>query len=128
MDKRDRWKRADSFDMWSIPHFLFGVLTAFLVPLGGQTISTALILTVLIAVLWEIYERLAKIRESIQNSLLDVILSVVAFTLTSYALVIYSYAPRENIQVIAIAILVLYIYTNLSGWLAYRRRSRDFAN
>ena len=123
--KRDWWKKGRAFDLWSIPHFLFGILTAFLPPLTDISFLTALALTLILAMLWEIYEKFVAIRETVQNSLLDIILPIVAFTLTSYVLRIYL-LHHDDLLVIATAVLVLYLFTNLSGWLAYRRRNRDF--
>ncbi|MDP1689779.1 MAG: hypothetical protein Q8L52_01050 [bacterium] len=123
--KRDWWKKGRAFDLWSIPHFLFGILTAFLPPLTGISFLTALALTLILAMLWEIYEKFLDIKETIQNSLLDIILPIVAFTLTSHILRIYAF-HRDDLTVVAIAVLVLYAFTNISGWLAYRRRNRDF--
>ncbi|MCR4276264.1 MAG: hypothetical protein NUV90_02690 [Candidatus Parcubacteria bacterium] len=123
--KRDWWQKGRAFDLWSIPHFLFGILMAFLPSLAGTSFLTALALTIILAMLWEIYEKFVQIRETVQNSLLDIILPIVAFTLTSYILRIYSF-QYSDLLVIAIAVLVLYTFTNISGWLAYRRRNRAF--
>jgi len=123
--KRDWWQKGRAFDLWSIPHFIFGILTAFLPPLAGFSFLTALALTLILAMLWEIYEKFADIKETIENSLLDIILPIVAFTLTSYALRMYSF-HEDDLWVVAVALFVLYAYTNISGWLAYRRRHRDF--
>jgi len=122
---RDWWQRGRAFDLWSIPHFLFGILTAFLPPLTGMSISTALVLTLILGMLWEIYEKLVDIKETAMNILFDMILPIVAFTLTSYLLLMYPLSSDE-LLVGATAVLILYTFTNLSGWLAYRRRNRDF--
>jgi|SRR3989344_3132286 len=123
--KRDWWKRGKALDLWSIPHFLFGVLTALLPPLMGISLLTALSLTIILALLWEVYEKLVEIKETPLNSIFDVILPIVAFTCTSLALRIYP-LPTDDLLVIANAVFVLYLFTNISGWLAYRRRHRDF--
>ena len=123
--KRDWWQKGRAFDMWSIPHFLFGVLTAFLPQLTGISFLTALTLTITFAMLWEVYEKFVELKETIQNSLLDIILPVVAFTLTSYILLLCSF-HYDDLVVIATGVFIVYVFTNISGWLAYRRRSRDF--
>jgi len=123
--KRDWWQKGRAFDLWSIPHFLFGILTAFLPPLIGISFLTALALTIILAMLWEVYEKFVDIKETVQNSLLDIILPIVAFTATSYALRIRPFSSDE-IVVAAVAVSLLYLFTNISGWLAYRRRNRDF--
>ncbi len=123
--RRDWWQKGRAFDLWSIPHFLFGILMSFLPPLTGISFLTALALTIIFAMLWEIYEKFVAIKETIQNSLLDIILPIVAFTLTSYILRIYSFR-YDDLVVIATALFVLYVFTNLSGWFAYLRRDHNF--
>lgn len=124
---RDWWQKGRAFDLWSIPHFLFGVFMSFLPGLVGISTMTALAFTVILAMLWEVYEKFVSIRETTQNSVLDIILPVVAFTLTSSALLIYP-LQHDQIAVLATAVFTLYLFTNISGWLAYRRRNRDFLN
>ncbi len=119
--KRDWWQKGRAFDLWSIPHFLFGILTAFLPALIGISLLTALTLTLVLAMAWEIYEKFVDIKETIPNSLLDILLPVVAFTLTSELLLFYP-LHDDTLLVFATAVLVLYLFTNISGWIAYRRR------
>ncbi len=123
--KRDWWQKGKAFDLWSIPHFLFGVLMAFLPPFTGMSLLAALALTLILALAWEMYEKFVDIKETVQNSLLDVILPICAYVLTSYVLRTYSF-QNEDLLVVATAIFALYLFTNISGWLAYRRRHRDF--
>jgi hypothetical protein len=125
--KRDWWMRGKAFDLWSIPHFLFGVLMAFVPYITGFSILTSLSLTLILAMAWEVYEKFKDIKETMQNSLLDILLPIVAFTATSEILVHYP-LRYEDTLVYATAVCVLYVYTNISGWLAYRRRNRDFTS
>lgn len=123
--RRDWWQRGRAFDLWSIPHFLFGILMAFVPPLTGISFLSALALTVIGALSWEIYEKFVLIKETVQNSLLDIILPILALILVSLVLRIYSF-HHDDIVVVASAVAVVYLFTLISGWLAYRRRNRDF--
>ena len=125
VQKRDWWRKGRAFDLWSIPHFLFGILTGFLPALTGISFLTALVCTLVFALSWEFYEKIIGIRESVQNILLDVTLPIVAFTYTSYLLRATTF-HRDDLIVVATAVLALYTFTNVSGWLAYRRRNRNF--
>lgn len=98
---------------------------AFLPPLIAISTLTAFALTLILAMLWEIYEKFVEIKETVMNSLLDIILPIVSFMLTTRILLSYSFY-KDQIMVIAVAVFILYVFTNVSGWLAYRRRSRDF--
>lgn len=122
---RDWWQRGRAFDLWSVPHFLFGILMASLPQLIGISFLTALALTIIFAMLWEIFEKVIGVKESIRNILLDIVLPIFAFTLTSFILLAYP-LHTNDLLVVTIAVLTLYIFTNLSGWRAYRRRQRDF--
>jgi len=122
---RDWWQRGKAFDLWSIPHFLFGVLMGAIPQLVGVPLLTAFILMTVLAILWEIFEKLVNVKESIQNILLDISLPVFSFTLTSFIIFVYP-IHTSDLTVVASAVLFLYIFTNISGWLAYRRRQRDF--
>ena len=123
--RRDWWKRGRAFDLWSIPHFLFGILMAFLPQLVGISVLTALSLMIILAMVWEIYEKFIDIKETIQNSLLDIILPVVAFMLASRLLAAYP-LHSDDLKVFAVAIFSIFLFTNISGWRAYRRRKREF--
>ena len=123
--RRDWWKRGRALDLWSIPHFLFGILMAMLPPLAGMPLFSALLLTLVLGIGWEFYEKLAGIKETTLNGIFDVILPVVAFTGTSFLLLAYQF-HYDDLVVITVAVALLYGYTNLSGWLAYRRRHRAF--
>ncbi|MSU74819.1 hypothetical protein EXS57_03540 [Candidatus Kaiserbacteria bacterium] len=123
--KRDWWKRGRAFDLWSIPHFLFGVFTAMVPGLTGVSLFSAFILTIALALLWELYEKIIGIRERTLNSVADVVLPILAFTGTSFALRAFPLHP-QTLLVVAIAVFLIYLFTNISGWLAYRRRNHDF--
>lgn len=98
---------------------------AFVPPFTGLSLLTTLSLTVVFAMVWEGYEELVKIRETNLNSTIDVLLPILAFIITSYLLHSYPYRS-DDLSVIAGAVFIVYAFTNISGWLAYRRRNRDF--
>jgi len=123
--RRDWWKRGRAFDLWSIPHFLFGVLAAILAPLTNMPTFTAFALMAVLAVLWEWYEKLIGIKETNLNIAADFVLPALAFTCTLFLLDIYR-LRQDELLVIWCAVLIVYLYTNISGWLAFRRRVRDF--
>lgn len=123
--KRDRWRKGRAFDLWSIPHFLFGVLMAFSPGVTGISLPTALSLTIILAMLWEVYEKFIDIKETVQNILLDIILPIASFMLTSYMLHRFPLSDEQR-MLFGGAVLALFAYTNISGWLAFRNRNRAF--
>ena len=123
--KRDWWKRGRAFDLWSIPHFLYGILTGILPSLADISLFNALMLTIVLAILWEWYEKLIGIKETALNIAADFVLPILAFTCTSFLLRVYPLHPNDLLLIFG-AVVFLYAYTNISGWLAYRRRNRAF--
>lgn len=122
---RDWWQKGRGFDLWSIPHLLFGILMGMVPLLAGISFLTAFTLTLILAVLWEVYEKFSGIKETVQNILFDLILSVMAFIITSLALLMYP-LHTDDLRVVASAVFIVYAFTNISGWLAYRRRDHNF--
>lgn len=125
--RRDWWKRGRAFDLWSIPHFLFGVLMCIVSALMAIPVFIAFTFTGLLAVFWEIAEEYMGVRENILNSFSDIVLSIMAFVLTYQALLAYP-LNFDTLMVIFVAVLSIYTFTNVSGWLAFRRRNRAFRN
>lgn len=100
-----------------------GILPSFI----GISFYSAFVLTIVLAILWEVFEKFIGVREFMRNILLDIILPIVAFAITSIGLILFP-IRRDELLVAAGAVLLLFIFTNISGWLAYRRRNRDFAH
>jgi len=123
----DIWKKGRVLDLWSIPHFLFGVLFAcvpFLVPL---TLATTFLIMLGIALVWEMLEWFVGIRETVWNNISDVLLPCISFYVTTEALLYYN-VLREQLYVFFGAVLSVYLFTNISGWMAYRKRNREFTD
>ena len=111
--------------MWSIPHFLYGVLCAFIPYFDGVTALDAFLIMIVSALLWEVYEKLKDIRETVWNNIMDMLLPILAFFITLKVLELYPLEREEQI-VIFTAVLIVWAYCNISGWRAYRRRVKAF--
>lgn len=71
----DTWGREGKFvDLWSIPHFMFGVL--------GYLMGIDVIYVGAIAATWELIEVAARVREYTTNRVTDVLLAVVGWGAT----------------------------------------------
>jgi hypothetical protein len=125
--RRDWWKKGRALDLWSIPHFLFGVITGMVPFLTDLSPSAALLLTCLLALGWEVGEFFFGIKETLLNSLFDIVLPIVAFVLTFQLLLALS-LHIDDLRVLAIGVVAVYAFTNISGWLAFRRRAHEFRN
>jgi hypothetical protein len=121
----DIWRKGRVIDMWSIPHFLFGILFAFVPYAIPLSLLEVFLIMVGIALIWELGEYMEGIRETIWNNIADVILPIISYFLASHFLITYGLLP-DQMTVLFVAVLMVYIFTNISGWLAYRRRVREF--
>lgn len=123
LKRHDWWEKREGLDLWSIPHFLFGALMALAVPLLGISTQTGLALTIILGLLWEVYEKLARIEETLVNSVLDMLLPIAAFLITISILATYP-VTDQMLKISAAAVGILYMGINTLGWMAYRRRKR----
>jgi hypothetical protein len=123
----DRWKKGRVLDLWSIPHFLLGILCAFIPFYSHLTFEYVFVSMVVLAFLWEIGEYIAGIKETIWNNIADVLLPIISFLIIEKVLVTTTLLQEQR-TVAFVGVITLYFFTNISGWLAYRRRQRDFTH
>ena len=123
----DLWQKKRFFDLWSIPHFLFGIIWAFLPSIFDITYETSFLAMVIAALIWEVCEKFLEVKETVWNSVIDIILPIISFFLTVQILN-FQQLQKEEVIVYFLGVLALYIFTNISGWLAFRRRQRDFTH
>ncbi len=117
------WAEGEFIDLWTVIHFLTGILlgfTPFIFNFPIPLISIFVVVLVLL-VLWEVFELIRKIRETLGNRFVDILIAVVGFTLTIF---VYRILEPEFAHIIGIIILVIYLTLGLSGWLAYEVRSK----
>lgn len=112
-------------DAWSVPHFLFGMVMA----LGAIALRWPLLLTffttLLIAVLWEKFERRIGIRERRGNPGMDMLLPLFAFGMT---LLLVDRAPLHEEEHLALFVstLLLFLFTNAAAWRARIQKDHSF--
>lgn len=124
---KDFWQKGRAFDLWSIPHFLFGMIMAFLPFVTPISLIASFSLMLLLALLWEIYEKIIHINETVTNNLFDVLLPVISFVFLAMFLE-KSDINHSTIIVLLIATIIIYLFTNISGWFAFKRRQKEFMN
>lgn len=125
--KKDFWEKGRAFDLWSIPHFIFGMIMAMLPYTTNISLAASFALMLLLAILWELYEKVIKINETLTNNMFDVILPVISFIFVAM-IVGQIQLSKQSAVVILSGLILVYLFTNISGWLAFRRRQREFMN
>jgi hypothetical protein len=112
-------------DPWSVPHFLFGVVAALAVVTFSWPIFASFFAVLVVAILWEILEKYFRLSEAPGNAWVDVLLSLIAFTVT-LPLVLSPSITREQCAALLIVSVFLYLTTNYLSWRARLERDRDF--
>lgn len=80
----DIWKHGKFIDMWSVVHFLSGFLLCGALFQLGYNFSQALIISLVFMLLWEFYEWVTHIIEPSINVVVDILIGLAGFFLSSY--------------------------------------------
>ncbi len=121
-EKSDPWN-GKYFDLWSVVHFLSGIVFAFILIYFGFKIVESLIIVILAGLLWEIFEFSFKMKEKKMNRMTDILFMVVGFKL------FFNFLPRFFEKTYEISffclfsiVVSIFIIMTFLGWKAYRRR------
>lgn len=116
-----------SFDWWSVPHFLFGMVMA----LGALAFVLPTLLlffvTLVVALLWEWLEKYYRIRETSNNTLIDILLPLIAFVMTLFLVDQVDVRPEHHRSLFVI-VFFLYLAINFFAWRARFENDREFQN
>lgn len=114
------WKRQ-YVDLWTIPHFLIGVLFAFFALFEKLSVFNSFYLLVACAVLWELFEVKYNLTEPFTNRIVDVFASISGFYLT--IILIDFYKPSETIFMEWFYFTsFIYVISNIIGWVCRQSR------
>lgn len=112
------WREGKYLDLWSINHVVSGMfLGAIFYLLGGNFIMSS-IAALATMIIWELFEIVKKIHETLINKVVDVIVGYVGFIL-SY----YFYFNNSNLNKILVLIFIalLIVVLNLWGFFALKK-------
>jgi Na+-transporting methylmalonyl-CoA/oxaloacetate decarboxylase beta subunit len=113
------WKEGKVIDLWSLNHILGGTVLAGIFFFLNLPLTIALILTFLIAILWEIYELIEGIYETHSNKILDVLTSLLGVPM-------FYYLANENlIETKALFAIFLFSFIILEVWGYLARTSKQ---
>jgi len=111
------------FDLWTIPHTLFGFVMAFGFAHFGLPASYSLIATIFIAILWESIEYLSYIPEFVTNQIVDVAIALVGFGIATL-LIMYVFKTPEDIKKWFYIFVIALTITSVIGWFAWFQYGR----
>lgn len=117
----DLWVEGKYFDLWSVNHFLAGLLIAATLFLLKISLFPAFLIAFLLFIAYEIFEVAAQIEEVFTNRLVDVIVDVAGFSAATY----FFFVRGQPFSVPAIIIIVLlFVVLEIMGFTAWVKRTK----
>lgn len=114
------FQEGEYLDLWSVPHFLFGViLFIFLINKKVKT-NTAVFIVFLLAVFWEFFEINVRLNEFFTNRITDVIVTLIGFYLLFFINKKTNFMQNSVQRETAWRyIMTFWILLNALGWMSY---------
>lgn len=78
--RTDIWREGDYLDLWSVPHFLSGLLVGFSLYLVGFEFASSCVISLLSLIAYEMFEVIIEVRETWMNRILDVLVGMLSFS------------------------------------------------
>jgi len=119
--KYNIWKKGEYIDLWSLNHFVGGVLIARILLFFDLSFWSALSITFVVKVAWEIYELIRNIKEPIGNKILDVVMGIIGFLVMYYLYIKVSFFSKTTSFII---IFVIWLFLNLWGYVVFVKRTK----
>jgi|SRR6185369_2620354 len=123
--KQSVFKLNKMFDWWSVPHFMFGMVTALSAITFYWPTFDLFLITLVLALLWELLEKKYRLSEAPGNAWVDVVLPLMAFVMT-YLLVDTSKLNHEGHVGLLTITLLLYGVINMLAWQARFAKDKQF--
>lgn len=116
--RTDPWREGEYLDLWSVPHFLSGMVVAFALYFLGFEARSAFVIAFLLLVGYELFEAVAEIEETRWNRILDVVVGMLSFTPTFLLLpqIVTQYAIFAFVVVAGLDAVLSYL-----GWRASQK-------
>lgn len=113
------WKHGKYVDLWSLVHFLAGFLLGGLFYFLGTTFLWALAYSLILMLIWEIFEAATRIIEPSLNVVFDVLMGLAGFFLAALIYFYYqiNFSLPLNLTVLAFALILA-----LWGFLDFLKR------
>jgi hypothetical protein len=112
-------------DFWSVPHFLAGVVAALIAVVFSLPPVPMFFATLVLAVLWELFEAHFDLGEVSWNVASDIALPLLSFPLT-FMLASRPEMEAEHRVLLLVIASSIYIYTNVVSWGARLDGDGDF--
>lgn len=116
--RTDIWREGKYLDLWSVPHFLSGMIVGFSLFFLGFAVNAAFTIAFLLLVAYEMFEVIAQIEETRWNRVLDVVVGMASFAPT---FLLAPYGREPYIVIVFIIIIVMDGVLSFFGWQASQK-------
>lgn len=121
--ERKYWE-GKYFDLWLFVHFFTGVLWGFLPFFLNISFFQALLIFAVLAIAWEIIEAVKKVKETLENRVIDVLFGVSGVVATY--LILPAITSNTNSQlIIFIIVSVFTLVLSFLSWFVFSRYARQ---
>ncbi len=112
------WDEGRLLDLWAFVHLISGSVMGLIASLLNYSTGILLFTAIALMVLWEIFEVIVNIGESIENRIIDVVVGVVGF------LPAFFFAPEQTGEKVIVLVILIVLLATLEylGWRAYSER------
>lgn len=112
-------------DFWSVPHFLFGVVSALITVAFAFPEWPMFFATLGGAILWEIFESRFDLGEVSWNVASDILLPLTAFPVT-FSFATHPLVTQEHRVLLLVVAFFVFVYVNAIAWRARFEGDSDF--
>jgi hypothetical protein len=122
---RDIFDANKLFDWWSVPHFMFGIVTALMAISFSWSPVYVFGGTLVAALLWELLEKYVRLSEAPGNGWVDVVLPLLSFV-TTWILIDRATLNHERHLGLLLITTLLYLFINMIAWRARFEKDEEF--
>lgn len=115
----------DGLDWWSVPHFLLGMVIVLGALVFSLPILPSFFVTLAVAIFWEWLETRYRLSEAPGNTLIDILLPLIAFVITLF-LVDQIDASPEHYRALFVIVSLLYASISFFAWRARFNNDGEF--
>jgi hypothetical protein len=118
--RTDIWREGKYLDLWSVPHFLSGMLVGFALRYIGLATLPAFVIALVLLIAYEFFEYFADIEEMFTNSVMDVVVGMVSFAPTFFLFPII--LPHDALTLFAFTAIL----DAILSWLGWRASHKAY--
>jgi hypothetical protein len=118
--RTDVWREGEYLDLWSVPHFLSGMIVGFALHFLGFALNAAFTIAFLLLVAYEMFEVIAQIEETRWNRVLDVVVGMTSFAPT---FLLTPHVREPYVIIVFVTVAALDAVLSFFGWQASQKAS-----